>query len=70
VIRDGEKLWVYRTDEVAGVFHLTKDQITAAPATVVRKPDSLVKGIFSWDEHKVALLNSSLLINVLEKVVA
>lgn len=65
VIRRDTERWVLRVDSVEQVFRLPQAEIGAAPATIGRAASHLTRGVFTWQNHSVGLLDDDRLFEAL-----
>jgi chemotaxis-related protein WspD len=56
VARDGER-FVFPVDEIAGILHLSGDEVQKTPATIAKDPAAHVLGVFTFRDNTVGLLD-------------
>ncbi|WOO39697.1 chemotaxis protein CheW [Rubellicoccus peritrichatus] len=60
LLREGER-FVSRVEEVVGVIHFEKDEMEQVPVTVSKALATYTRGIFSWRDRKIAMIDDELL---------
>lgn len=58
--QNGE-VWTFAVDKVLGVFHCELNQMKNVPVTVSKSTANYVKGVLSWRDQQVGLLDEELL---------
>lgn len=66
LLRDGQR-FVSRVDEVVGVIHFESDAMEQVPVTVSKALATYTKGLFSWRERKIAMIDDELLFHSILK---
>ncbi len=61
VLRKGDEAYVTPMDEVLCIHPLSKEQISPPPVTVAKAEFTHTKGVFSYEERSVALLDEELI---------
>ena len=65
---DGEQ-WVFPVDEIQGIYRIHPKTFQNVPVTVAKAKTTFTKGIFTWKQHQVALLDEELLLHNLARSV-
>lgn len=65
VLRRNTERWVLRVDSVEQVFRLPQAEVGAAPATIGRAASHLTRGVFTWENRSVGLLDDDRLFEAL-----
>jgi len=66
-IRHDKTQWIFKADEVYGIYRFPMDSLQQIPVTAFKSNVSHLKGIFEWGEIKVGLINEELLIQHLRR---
>ena len=67
LIEKDRERWVFRVDEVAGIHRYSEEEIEPPPATLAKASSAFTKGILSWGDRRVDLLDDELLAYYLRK---
>src|SRR5205823_77298 len=67
VIEGRRQRWVFRADEVRGVYRLPRGELAEVPATVARGPAPLTRGVFPWEGRQIGLLAEDRLFDALAR---
>lgn len=65
VVRGGSDGWVFPVDEVARVRRVPRRDIAPVPATVGRASSHLSRGVFTWDNRTIGILDGERLFEAL-----
>ena len=58
--KSGEQ-WVFPVNEIHGIHHFNPGLLQNVPVTIAKCKSTFTRGIFSWEEKHVALLDDELL---------
>jgi chemotaxis-related protein WspD len=61
--------WVFKMDEIYGVYHLHDAMLKNVPVTVEKDQSTFTKGMFTWKEQDIALLDENLVFHQLMRCV-
>lgn len=61
LIEDEAEVWTFGVSEVMGVFHCDLTILKNVPVTIVKSTANFVKGVFTWRDKSVGLLDEQLL---------
>jgi chemotaxis-related protein WspD len=67
VAQHEEDVWVFSVDEISGIYHFSKNQLTQAPITIARSAINYIKGIIEWNEKNVGVIDDELLFQSLKR---
>jgi chemotaxis-related protein WspD len=67
VIGEGKPEWVVRADETLSVHLTALDALDPPPSTVEQSSVALVRGIFTWRDQPVVLLDADLVLSALRR---
>jgi chemotaxis-related protein WspD len=59
VVRQGNESWVFPVDQVDQVRRFPLNELRPAPATISRALGRLTRGVFSWKERQIGLIDES-----------
>ncbi len=62
VIHGDDGRWVFPVDEIHGIYRVHPSSFKNVPVTVSKAKTTFTKEIFHWDDKRVALLDSELLL--------
>lgn len=68
VIESAGESWVFRVDEMYGVYRLAEPDLQPPPPAIFQGAETYTKGIFSWHHQKVNYLNEQLLLKALHQI--
>lgn len=63
---EGEQ-WIFPVNEVFGIYHVDMSQIENTPITVAKSTANYLRGIISWTENNVGLLDEELIFYSLKR---
>jgi chemotaxis-related protein WspD len=66
VLWDGKRL-VFPADEVHGIHRFHSEEVTSPPTTIAKADLTFTRGVFSWQERMVGLLEPELLFSTLNR---
>ncbi|GAK57038.1 CheW-like protein [Candidatus Vecturithrix granuli] len=69
VINSDDGRWVFPVDEIHGISRVHASTFQNVPVTVVKAKSTFTKGIFEWQEKRVAFLDEDLLLYSLTRSV-
>lgn len=69
VINSEDGRWVFPVDEIQGIYRIHTSQFQNVPVTVAKAKSTFTKGIFQWQEKRVAFLDEELLLYSLARSV-
>lgn len=67
VIQHQGDVWAFAATEALGVFHIDLSEARNAPVTILKSNVNYVKGVISWRDKQVGLLDEELLLFSLHK---
>jgi len=59
--------WVFPIDEIHDIHHFHPDELLDTPVTISRAAATYTKGILSWQDRNIGLLDDELLFNSLRR---
>ncbi|MBC8419393.1 MAG: chemotaxis protein CheW [Desulfobacterales bacterium] len=66
VSKDGDQ-WVFAVKEVHGIHHVHPSLFQNVPVTIAKSKSAFTKGIFTWQDKHVALLDDEILFYTLKR---
>lgn len=69
VVRREAEVWVFPVDEVYGVVSCDIEQLENIPVTVLKSTANYLKGVWFWQEKRVAILEDELLFESLRRLI-
>lgn len=70
VVGEGRPEWIVPVHETLSIHNLAMDALDPPPATIQRSTAAFVRGIFSWRDRQVALLDAQLVLSALKRRLA
>jgi len=61
--------WVFRMDEVHGIYHLYDNMLRKVPVTIEKDQTTFSRGMFKWKDLYIALLNEKLILHKLTRCI-
>lgn len=68
VVERGTDFWVFPVDEVHGVFRFERGDLKNVPVTVAKSTANFLKGMLSWENKRIGVLDEDLLLNSLRRI--
>jgi chemotaxis-related protein WspD len=66
-LKKEEMKFTFHVDEVFGVYHCNFSMLEAPPVTLSKSSDNYLKGMFSWRNYNVGLLDETLIFQNLQR---
>jgi|694.fasta_scaffold27212_4 chemotaxis-related protein WspD len=68
-IRQKNTQWIFPVSGVDGIYKISMDQLQNPPVTVAKSSTNYLKGLFSWKEKVVGLIDEQSLFSSLQRII-